>query len=212
MCRNRICPGDQTITDQYGLDEIPYFIRLGSIIPCNPPLSHLKAEPSSLVLWVIPGADGEGTLYEDQGDSEAYKDGEFATTLFTQTHSAEGTLLTINAREGSYEGMLQERAWQAVFFSIEEPSNIYINGEETTDWTYDAQLRRLTVNVSSRPCSNAIIINVKEKDTGIEAIQNSRFKIQNDVFDLSGMNLSNHKLPRGIYIQSGKKILNPYKP
>ena len=212
MCRNRICPGDQTITDQYGLDEIPYFIRLGSIIPCNPPLSHLKAEPSSLVLWVIPGADGEGTLYEDQGDSEAYKDGEFATTLFTQTHSAEGTLLTINAREGSYEGMLQERAWQAVFFSIEEPSNIYINGEETTDWTYDAQLRRLTVNVSSRPCSNAIIINVKEKDTGIEAIQNSKFKIQNDVFDLSGMNLSNHKLPRGIYIQSGKKILNPYKP
>ena len=164
------------------------------------------------MLWVIPGADGEGTLYEDQGDSEAYKDGEFATTLFTQTHSAEGTLLTINAREGSYEGMLQERAWQAVFFSIEEPSNIYINGEETTDWTYDAQLRRLTVNVSSRPCSNAIIINVKEKDTGIEAIQNSRFKIQNDVFDLSGMNLSNHKLPRGIYIQSGKKILNPYKP
>ena len=91
MCRNKLRIGGQTITDRYALNEIPYFIRLGSIIPCNPELSHLKAEPSSLVLWVMPGADGEGKLYEDQGDSEAYKDGEFAWTDFRQSHAKEAT-------------------------------------------------------------------------------------------------------------------------
>ena len=232
VCRNRMLSGNQTITDQYGLNEIPYFIRRGSIIPCNPPLSHLKAEPSSLVLWVIPGADGTGKLYEDQGDSEAYKDGEFATTLFTQTQSSEGVTLTIYPRQGSYEGMTQERAWQVVFFSIEEPTDVNIDGEAASDWTYDEASQRLTVNISSHPCSEAITINFKDKETGIKEIKNEKLKMNNEVFDLSGRQMvngkdpltpfrgndtsngqsSNLKLPQGIYIQNGKKILIPYKP
>ena len=211
VCRNSIQHGGSTITDHYDLSEIPYFIRLGSIIPCNPPVSHLKAEPSSLILWVIPGADGEGKLYEDQGDSEAYKDGAFATTLFSQRHDAEGTTLTIMPREGSYDGMIQERAWQAVFFLMDEPLSVSINGEETTDWTYDDQLRRLTVNVPTRPCSEAIAINVKDEETGIKEIKNEQLKMNNEVFDLSGRQRVNDKWP-GIYIQNGKKILKPFMP
>ena len=210
VCRNRILAGEHTIADQYGMNEIPYFIRVGSIIPCNPPLSHLKAEPSSLVLWVIPGADGQGKLYEDQGDSEAYKDGEFATTHFTQTRSSEGITITINPREGSYEGMLQERAWQVVFFSVEEPSYVRINGEETNDWTYDEQLRHLTVNISTRPCSEAIIINVKEKETAIDNV--NAINYSQDIYDLQGRKWTNGKPQKGVYIQNGKKILNPLKP
>ena len=168
LCRGRMLAGGRTITDRYALSEIPCFIRMGSIIPCNPSLQHLKAEPSSLVLWVIPGADGEGSLYEDQGDSEAYKDGAFATTHFAQTHSAEGTTLTIGARTGSFDGMLQERAWQAVFFSMEKPDCVCIDGEETDDWTYDEQLRRLTVNVPTRPCSQQTVVTVKEDETALQ--------------------------------------------
>ena len=216
--------GNQTITDQYGLNEIPYFIRRGSIIPCNPPLSHLKAEPSSLVLWVIPGADGTGKLYEDQGDSEAYKDGEFATTLFTQTQSSEGVTLTIYPRQGSYEGMPQERAWQVVFFSIEEPTDVNIDGEAASDWTYDEASQRLTVNVSTRPCSETIVINFKDKETGIGLMEEGRsqmedgaiYKQGSTIVNLAGQMVngqsSNLKLPQGIYIQNGKKILIPYKP
>ncbi len=168
MCRGRMLAGGHTITDRYALSEIPCFIRMGSIIPCNPVLQHLKTEPASLVLWVIPGADGEGSLYEDQGDSEAYKEGAYAMTRFSQKHSAEGTVLTIFARTGSYEGMPEQRAWQAVFFSIGEPSSVCIDGEETGDWTYDEQLRRLTVNVPTRPCSEETLITVKEDETALQ--------------------------------------------
>ena len=210
ICRNRMLAGGHTITDQYDLSEIPYFIRLGSIIPCNPTLSHLKTEPTSIVLWVIPGTDGEGKLYEDQGDSEAYKDGEFATTRFSQTHSNEGTTLTINPREGSYAGMLNERAWQAVFFLMEEPSSVSINGEETSTWTYDEQLRRLFVDVPSCPCSQTTIINIKEKATHLTPLRGDEDDMVNgECFDISGRNFTNRQIPRGIYIQNGKKILNP---
>ena len=213
MCRNKLRIGGQTITDRYALNEIPYFIRLGSIIPCNPELSHLKAEPSSLVLWVMPGADGEGKLYEDQGDSEAYKDGEFAWTDFRQSHSAEGTTLTISARQGSYEGMPTERAWQVVFFLMGEPADIRINGEETSDWTYDEASGRLTVNVPARSCSENITLNVKEMETDIREIQEDPLtSIRGNIYDLSGRQMVSGKLPFGIYIRNGKKILIPYKP
>lgn len=223
VCRNRMLYGNRTITDRYALDEIPYFIRLGSIIPCNPTLSHLKDEPSSLVLWVIPGADGEGKLYEDQGDSEAYQDGEFAWTHFAQSHSADGTTLTISAREGSYEGMPGERAWQIVFFAMEAPSSVSIDGESTSEWTYDEATRRLTVDVAARPCSETITLNVKEKATGIERIQDAGPKSQNEddetvngkaqdrrSYDLSGRRWS--AASRGISVQNGKKVLKNHKP
>ena len=223
VCRNRMVGGGRTITDYYSLSEIPYFIRLGSIIPCNPTVSHLKSEPSSLVLWVIPGADGEGSLYEDQGDSEAYKDGEFATTRFTQTHANHGTTLTIKPREGSYEGMQEQRAWQVVFFMMEEPAYVRIDGEETTDWTYDEQLSRLFVNVPTRPCNTATIVNVVERETKIPTPSLGEEKTAREEFyDLSGRKIvtdksPNRHLPKGPYIRSrhagtrviSSKILNP---
>ena len=48
---------------------------------------------------------------------------------------------------------------------------------------------------------------VEPYPTGIEAIQNSKFKIQNEVYDLQGRRISNGQLLRGIYIVNGKKIL-----
>ena len=209
VCRNRMLRGNRTVTDQYGLSEIPYFIRLGSIIPCNPPVSHLKSEPSSLVLWVIPGADGKGTLYEDHGDSEAYKDGEYATTLFTQTHATGGTTLTISPREGSYEGMPNERAWQVVFFLVDKPSHVSINGEETNGWTYDEQLCRLFVDVPARPCSEATIINVEEEEDSLTPTLSKR-EGEKAVYDLSGRKA--FRSTTGVRIQNGKKTLNPVKP
>ena len=212
VCRNRMCDGGRTITDEYAMNEIPYFIRPGSIIPCNPTLSNLKTEPLSLVLWVIPGANGEGKLYEDQGDSEAYKDGEYATTIFTQIRTNKGTALTIKSREGSYEGMLEQRAWQVVFFSIEEPSNVLIDGQETSNWAYDGQLRRLTVNVPPRPCTAATTIMVLDKDTGINPVL-SKKENEGTAYDLGGRQMSNSNWSNGkIQIKNGKKTLNPVKP
>ena len=46
---------------------------------------------------------------------------------------------------------------------------------------------------------------------GIEDIQNSKFKIQNDIYDLSGRKWSmvndQSSMPKGIYIHNGKKIV-----
>ena len=43
--------------------------------------------------------------------------------------------------------------------------------------------------------------------TGIMAIEDSKTKIQNDVYDLSGRKLVNGQLPRGIYVIGGRKVM-----
>ena len=60
------------------------------------------------------------------------------------------------------------------------------------------------------PIIGDLIVGFDNPD-GIKSIQNSKFKIQNDVYDLSGRLIvnsdwSNVKLPNGIYIFNGKKM------
>ena len=60
------------------------------------------------------------------------------------------------------------------------------------------------------PIIGDLIVGFDNPD-GIESVQTSKFKIQNDVYDLSGRlivngNWSNVKLPDGIYIFNGKKM------
>jgi hypothetical protein len=43
--------------------------------------------------------------------------------------------------------------------------------------------------------------------TGIGTIQTSKLKLQNDVYDLSGRKVANSKLPKGIFIINGKKMV-----
>ena len=60
-----------------------------------------------------------------------------------------------------------------------------------------------------------ILEDIEEEADGIKIIKNEQLKMNNEVFDLSGRNVSNDDLPRGIYImrtQDGrtkKIIVNP---
>ena len=83
---------------------------------------------------------------------------------------------------------------------------------KSTDFTGTA--RKYTKSTKSTTTyDNAVCsIIVEPNPTGIDIIQNSESKIQNDVYDLNGRKIvnsksSNSKLPRGIYIVNGRKVL-----
>ena len=48
---------------------------------------------------------------------------------------------------------------------------------------------------------------VQDFTTGIAAIQNSTFKLQDEVYDLGGRKVTSEKLTRGIYIIGGRKVM-----
>jgi alpha-glucosidase len=73
--------GGQEITVDVDLAAIPMFIRDGAIVPTAPGLGGLTAGAVTTLEWVVtPGRDASFTLYEDDGASNAYEDGDFLET------------------------------------------------------------------------------------------------------------------------------------
>ncbi len=167
VCRNQLVQGASIISGWYAQDEIPYFYRSGAIIPCNPPLRNLKTAPTEMILKVVPGSDGSTTIYEDQGDSQAYIDGEYTQTVVQQQRHPAETVLTIMPRTGAFEGMLQERAYTLQFLDEDKPFRVSLNGTPTSNWTYDSNLRLLTVSIPPVSCDTRTVVTIGRSPSAI---------------------------------------------
>ena len=76
--------GGQTITVPVDLDSIPMFLRAGAILPTTEGLANLHLQKiDNITLLVEPSASGTFTLYEDDGETNAYRHGEYLATTFS---------------------------------------------------------------------------------------------------------------------------------
>ena len=100
--------GGQNVTLETTLDRVPMFVRAGSILPLGPEMQYVGEKAwDDLELRIYPGANGDFTLYEDEGDNYNYEKGQYATITFHWNDKAR--TLTIDERKGSYPGMLTKR-------------------------------------------------------------------------------------------------------
>jgi len=104
--------GGQTIKAEAPLDEIPLYIKAGSIIPMGPAIQYATEKSDPVEIRIYPGADGEFILYEDENDNYNYEKGIYSTITFNWEN--EKKELTINDRKGSFPGMLSERKFNIV--------------------------------------------------------------------------------------------------
>ncbi len=107
--------GGQSVEAPAALDSLPLYIRAGSIIPFGPSVQNAQEPADPIELRVYDGANGEFTLYEDEGDSYDYEKGTYATIAFTWDDKA--GKLTIGQRQGSFPDMLNHRTFRIVFVS-----------------------------------------------------------------------------------------------
>ena len=75
--------GGQSVTVDAGLNHIPLFVKAGSIIPMQNEAGHALQTPGEINIRIYPGADGEFTLYDDDGLTYDYEKGIFETILFS---------------------------------------------------------------------------------------------------------------------------------
>ncbi|MGA7302399.1 MAG: TIM-barrel domain-containing protein, partial [Candidatus Sulfotelmatobacter sp.] len=108
--------GKREMTAEAPLDELPLYIRAGSIVPFGPDVEWSSEKPADPIeLRIYRGADGEFTLYEDENDNYDYEKGVHATIPF-RWDDAKRTL-TIGDRQGVFPGMLSSRTFHIVFVS-----------------------------------------------------------------------------------------------
>lgn len=108
--------GGQTIVADAPFDKIPVFVPEGSILPVGPEMEWSDQKKAELIdLYVYAGKDGSYTLYEDEGTNYNYEKGKYAMIDF-KYNDAQKTI-TIAARKGAFDGMLQKRRFNIVLVS-----------------------------------------------------------------------------------------------
>jgi alpha-glucosidase (family GH31 glycosyl hydrolase) len=186
--------GPVQLTRTFDLDQIPVYVRPGSIIPMAPRMNSTDARPlDPLVLQVFPAKTGEGKLYEDAGNTLGYESGEFAWTHFHQQTLADGSQeIKILPTQGKFGGMLNERRYQIRVSGVWPPSSVSYNGHPIkfvaaldpshpenapaaqdlvleAGWHYDGDTATLIVNLPVSSLSGAEDLVIKYPDRGADS-------------------------------------------
>ena len=148
--RDKLQEGGTTFSDNYGMEEIPYFYKAGAIIPCFSHVMNLETCPDTLILEAVPGDGGKLSYYEDAGNDNTYQQGEFTRTLIEQKQLPKGVELIINARTGQFKGMPSVRHYRVEFLAMGKPSAVELDGKTLNmeAWHYDEAARKLTVVIA----------------------------------------------------------------
>jgi alpha-D-xyloside xylohydrolase len=135
----------QTIDAPAPFDAMPLFVRAGSIIPFGPEIQYIGEKPADpLTVFIYAGADGDFTLYEDDGSTYKYEKGAFSQIPFHWDDA--NRTLTIGKCEGSFEGMLKERTIQFVLVSKGNPVGFSFTPTVARTVKYERKKMRVNFN------------------------------------------------------------------
>jgi alpha-D-xyloside xylohydrolase len=108
--------GGQTVDANAPIDQMPIYVRAGSVVPMGPFLQYSNEKPEDPIeLRIYPGANGDFNLYEDDGTTYDYEKGAYATIKLHWDDQAH--VLTIGPRTGMFKGMETKRTINVVIVS-----------------------------------------------------------------------------------------------
>lgn len=124
------------VTRGYGLGDIPLFVRGGAVLPTRTMVSAYLSVADPLVWVVAPGANaGNGTVYEDDGDTMLFRNGQFQTTTLAYAIDGQTTTITLTPlhSDGGFIGAPAHRdQWVALRGFVKLPSSASCDGSPLT--------------------------------------------------------------------------------
>ncbi|MFZ6027568.1 MAG: TIM-barrel domain-containing protein [Chloroflexota bacterium] len=159
----RIAGGDWRIV--YGdLNDIPVFAKAGAIVPLAPETGWGGIDaPERLILHIFPGADNRFELYEDDGESQLYRQGQYTVTPLVQAWAVEGNALTLTVgpANGETRFVPERRTYQLIVHGIVQPDDVWvkINGTpRAVPWKYAPESDTLHLEIGNlRPGDQATL-------------------------------------------------------
>ncbi|MFB0517398.1 MAG: TIM-barrel domain-containing protein [Candidatus Neomarinimicrobiota bacterium] len=147
FCSGTVFKGGRVIKRAFALDEIPLYVREGSIIPMQPKMKRTDEKPiNPLILNIFPGKTGSTSVYDDEGNNQNYKAGTYAITNVTfKKIDHEKINIRIEPVKGSFPGMLLSRAYELRLPLTLPPEEVKVNGKtikyardsNVNSWNYD---------------------------------------------------------------------------
>jgi alpha-D-xyloside xylohydrolase len=135
--------GGQKVRMEAPYSRIPLFVKEGAIIPFGPEIQYTdEKKPEKILLYLYAGKNGTFTLYEDEGVNYNYEQGAYATIDFYYDNASR--TLEIGERQGSFDGMLQERTFQIVYVDKNNPQGVNFD-EKGIEVVYTGQAQKIAL-------------------------------------------------------------------
>ncbi|WP_176706025.1 TIM-barrel domain-containing protein [Paenibacillus hemerocallicola] len=114
----------------------PLFARAGSIIPVWPETSSVgQSMPERIGLRIYPHASGDYALYEDDGVTYGYLDGQFSETNLCIRAEDGNAVILIEPRTGQFCGIPGQRGYDLYVYMEAKPLRLSVNGRPLAEWT-----------------------------------------------------------------------------
>jgi alpha-glucosidase len=129
------------------LAETPLYVRGGAIVPMQPVVQSTNEKPDGpLELRVYPGNDCHGALYQDDGLTFAYQEGNFLRVDYTCQILPRSLTVSSNIETNAYQPWWNNTQLK-IYGELSEPKEVRIGEELNREWRYDSAARCVTLTV-----------------------------------------------------------------
>ena len=123
----KLYKGGRNVTFTTTIDRTAMFVKAGTILPLAPVMQYAQqSQWDNLDIIVYPGSNAVFTLYEDEGDNYNYERGVYSTITMKWNDSRR--TFTVEARQGQFPGMLQNRKFNIRIAGTEAVKTVDYNG------------------------------------------------------------------------------------
>jgi len=126
------------------LGRIPVFVRAGAVLTLGNLRQSTSQPLTELTVAVYPGAPGEWTLIEDDGDSPDYLQGELAETTYRVRRDQRTTTVTVEHRTGRYRPAPRRLVLRVHLGG--PPERVSLDGKPFHDWQWDPEQQAVLVS------------------------------------------------------------------
>ncbi len=164
---NEAHDGGEWLTLYADRSQIPVFAKAGAIIPMDAENQGNGVKlPSSLHIKFFAGKDGNFQLYEDDGETQSYLNGDFAVTGFSQSLSGDTLELRKSITSGKPDaipGFATLRNYDFEIIGISQPTGITVRLGQTDlafESKFDETCKSLLLSLVGVPADQELSIHL----------------------------------------------------
>ena len=170
-------------------EDYPVFVKAGSIIPLvndhkEENLNSTKP-PKNMEIQIFPGASSQYELYEDDGETELYKEGNYLRTIIEYNYLPNNHTVIIRSVDG-VAGIVPDRRNYRICFrnTVESDDVIVYYNDQKIDCKKYVRYSKFVIEVEDVPTIGQLTINCKGKDVEISAEEFLKRDFESVIFDL----------------------------
>lgn len=154
--------GPEVVRRRFALDEIPIYVKAGSIIPMRHVMHNLSQKAvDPMILTIFPDKSGSTRIYEDDGNTLGYTYDQYAWTTVKYNMVNDAIMkLKIEPMDGKFKGMPDSRSYELRFMNVLPVESVSIVGSKAS-WKYDGDRLMAVVYLPNTNVHREVNVTIK---------------------------------------------------